>query len=147
MNEPLEAQQAQAQQLNRSLGQNTVQFHLDRAMPIQQVVDLEKDGGTPNQKTERWANRIAFYHFVKRDASKAEKEKALEGTIAHFQGQAAKGHQCIGGTDEALTLSHAPIWWRAILSLRITSHDLAVQRGGKYKDLERLILDWIGFHR
>jgi hypothetical protein len=108
------------------------------------VVDIEKGSGTPNQKTERWANRIAFYHFVKPDADKAA--RSLQGTLDHFQGQLSTGHQCIGGTDEALTLSHGPIWWRAILSLRLTSHRLAAERGGRFKDLEQLILDWIELH-
>ena len=131
-------------QLNRALGENTVQFHLDGTMPNPAVVEIEKGGGTPNQKTERWANRIAFYHFVEPDADKAK--QALQGTIQLFEGQVAKGHQCVGATDEAMTLSHAPIWWRAILSLRITSNRLAKERGGPYKDLEQLVLDWIEYH-
>lgn len=134
----------QGQQLNRALGQNTVQFHLDGKMPNPQVVDIDKGGGTPNQKTERWANRIAFYHFVQPNAAKAE--QALQGTLAHFQGMVDKGHQCVGDTDEALTLSHGPIWWRAILSLRITSQRLAAEKGGRFKDLEQAVLDWLEFH-
>ncbi len=141
MNEPPDPQAGK--QLNRALGENTVQFHLNGTMPNPQVVDIEKGGGTPNQKTERWANRIAFYHFVQPDPGKAA--QSLQGTIQLFEGQLAKGHQCVGGTDEALTLSHAPIWWRAIMSLRLTSNRLAA-RGGKYKDLEQLVLDWIEFH-
>jgi hypothetical protein len=131
------------EQLNNVLGANTVQFHLDGTMPNPAAADINQAGGTPNQKTERWANRIALYHFVQPDADKAK--QALDGTIAHFEGQLTTGHQCVGNEDEALTLSHAPIWLRAILSLRITSHDLA-GRGTAYAHLEQLILDWLEFH-
>jgi hypothetical protein len=136
-------QDGAGEQLNKVLGRNTVQFHLDRTMPRPEAADLNQAGGTPNQKAERWANRIALFHFVKPDAAKAK--QALAGTIEFFEGQVAKGHQCIGKEDEALTLSHAPIWWRAIMSLRLTSHDLA-GRGGDYPHLEQLVLDWLEFH-
>ena len=139
-----EAMTEPAPQLNRALGENTVQFHLDGTMPNPRVVAIERVGGTPNQKAERWANRIAFYHFVEPDADRAE--RSLQGAVELFQGQLVTGHQCIGATDEALTLSHAPIWWRAILSLRLTSHRLAKERGGRYGLLERLVLDWLEFH-
>jgi hypothetical protein len=128
------------EQLNRVLGANTVQFHLDGTMPNAGAADLEKGGGTPNQKTERWANRIALYHFVEPNDNKAK--QALAGTIELFEGQLQNGHQCVGKEDEAMTLSHAPIWWRAILSLRITSDKLA-DRGDDYKHLEQLVLDWL----
>ncbi|MES1245720.1 MAG: hypothetical protein ABUT39_29205 [Acidobacteriota bacterium] len=131
------------QQLNNVLGANTVQFHLDGTMPNPGAADLDKIGGTPNQKTERWANRIALFHFVEKNDGRAK--KALEGTLDLFESQVKRGHQCVGIEDEALTLSHAPIWWRAILSLRITSHRLA-DRGADYKHLERLVLDWLEFH-
>jgi hypothetical protein len=131
------------EQLNRVLGANTVQFHLDGTMPNPGAADLDKGGGTPNQKTERWANRIALYHFVEPNDKKAK--QALDGTIELFEGQLERGHQCIGKEDESMTLSHAPIWWRAILSLRITSHDLA-GRGDGYRRLEQLVLDWLEHH-
>jgi len=131
------------EQLNKALGRNTIQFHLNGTMPKPEVASIEKTGGTPNQKTERWANRIALYHFVDPDTAKAK--QALDGTIGLFEGQLQRGHQCIGNEDEALTLSHAPIWWRAILSLRITSHDLA-GRGTGYAHLEQLVLDWLEHH-
>ena len=130
-------------QLNKVLGANTVQFHLDGTMPNPNAVDIEQTGGTPNQKTERWANRIAFYHFVQPDKAKAQ--KALDGTIDLFEGQVANGHQCVGKEDESLTLSHAPIWWRAIMSLRITTNRLA-GKGADYAHLEQLVLDWLEFH-
>jgi hypothetical protein len=131
------------EQLNKALGRNTIQFHLDGTMPKPEVASIEKTGGTPNQKTERWANRIALYHFVNPDQAKAK--QALDGTIELFEGQLQRGHQCIGNEDEALTLSHAPIWWRAIMSLRITTHDLA-GRGTGYAHLEQLVLDWLEHH-
>lgn len=131
------------QQLNKVLGANTVQFHTDGTMPNPGAADLSQGGGTPNQKTERWANRIALYHFVQPDPAKAK--QALDGTIEHFEGQLKKGHQCVGGEDEALTLSHAPIWFRAIMSLRITTNRLA-GRGTDYAHLEQLVLDWLEHH-
>jgi hypothetical protein len=131
------------EQLNKVLGANTVQFHLDGTMPNPGAADIKQTGGTPNQKTERWANRIALYHFVQPDAGKAR--QALDGTIDLFEGQLQRGHQCVGNEDEALTLSHAPIWWRAILSLRITSNRLA-NRGTDYAHLEQLVLDWLEHH-
>jgi hypothetical protein len=131
------------EQLNNVLGRNTIQFHLDGTMPNPATASIEKTNGTPNQKTERWANRMALYHFVQPDAAKAK--QALDGTIELFEGQLQRGHQCIGNEDEALTLSHAPIWWRAIMSLRITSHDLA-GRGTGYRHLEQLVLDWLEHH-
>jgi hypothetical protein len=131
------------EQLNKVLGANTVQFHIDGTMPNPGAADINQGGGTPNQKTERWANRIALYHFVQPDAGKAK--QALAGTIDLFEGQVARGHQCVGDEDEALTLSHAPIWWRAILSLRITSNRLA-GRGSDYAHLEQLVLDWLEHH-
>ena len=143
MAENAEQAEKKGEQLNRTLGENTVQFHLDGTMPNPDAADIAKGGGTPNQKTERWANRIALYHFVQPDTAKAK--QALEGTIELFEGQLAKGHQCVGNEDEALTLSHAPIWWRAILSLRITSHDLR-GRGTGYAHLEQLVLDWLEHH-
>jgi hypothetical protein len=131
------------EQLNKVLGTNTVQFHLDRTMPSPGAADLAQIGGTPNQKTERWANRIALFHFVQPDPVKAK--QALQGTIELFEGQLARGHQCIGNEDETLTLSHAPIWWRAIMSLRLTTHELA-GRGTGYAHLEQLVLDWLEHH-
>lgn len=131
------------EQLNKVLGANTVQFHLDGTMPNPGAADIDNTGGTPNQKTERWANRIALYHFVQPNADKAK--RALAGTIDLFEMQVKGGHQCVGKEDEALTLSHAPIWWRAIMSLRITTNRLAA-KGGDYKRLEQLVLDWLEFH-
>ena len=131
------------EQLNKVLGANTVQFHLDSTMPNPGAADIDQTGGTPNQKAERWANRIALYHFVQPDTAKAK--QALDGTIELFEGQLTRGHQCVGNEDETLTLSHAPIWWRAVLSLRITSNLLA-GKGTDYAHLEQLVLDWLEYH-
>jgi hypothetical protein len=129
-------------QLNQVLGENTVQFHLDGTMPNPGA--LNGAGGTPNQKMERLANRIAFWHFV--NPNKDEAAKALKDTLDILRMQAeVTGHQCIANQDEALTQSHGPIWLRAMMSLRITSQRLA-SRGGDYAELERRVLDWIEFH-
>jgi hypothetical protein len=137
-------------QLNKQLGANTVAFHQQYPLPkLQGTGGLPKPGvitslgGTPNQKAERLANRIAFYHFVHPDAGQAA--SAVADTIGFFQGQLRTGHQCIADADEALTVSHAPIWWRAITSLRITTSVLA-DRGGDYATLASCVLDWIQFH-
>ncbi len=128
--------QGQSEQLNRLLGENTVNFHLNGTMPNPGAIT--STGGTPNQKMERLANQIAYYHFVKPDPGLAD--QAVTSTIQNLEGQAQKwGHQCIDHTDEALTQSHGPIWLRAMMSLRITSHRL----GG---NLEQLVLDWIEYH-
>jgi hypothetical protein len=142
------------QQLNRILGDNTVFFHQTHALPTLQPTGAKAQGvpnpgvfasagGTPNQKAERLANRIAFFHFVQPNAGQAA--SAVSDTIAFFQGQLQTGHQCIFNADEALTPSHSPIWWRAITSLRITTHALA-GRGGDNATLASLVLDWIQFH-
>lgn len=144
-------------QLNKQLGANTVQFHTAYPLPNLQCTSgqcglpnpgvIPGDGGTPNQKTERFANQIAYYHWVQPNAELAE--KAVRGTIAFFRAQAQKtGHQCVSAdkiADEGLTSSHGPIWWRAITSLRITTSVLA-SRGGLYTTLESCILDWIQVH-
>jgi len=143
------------EQLNRSLGDNTVFFHQTfatsnlKATTAKSVAGVPKPGvlatkgGTPNQKAERIANRLAIFHFVQPNAAQAE--AAVSDALDYFRGQLRTGHQCIAKADEALTGSHSPIWWRAITSLRITTHSLA-DRGGDYADLASLVLDWIQFH-
>jgi hypothetical protein len=147
-----------SQQLNKLLGENTVAFHqqfspsgLKNFTKAQPNVELPKPGvitgpppgGTPNQKAERIANRLAYYHFVQPDADQAK--SVLTDAITFFRGQLKTGHQCIRGADEALTASHSPIWWRAIMSLRITSNALA-GRSQDYANLESAVLEWIQFH-
>ena len=137
-------------QLNKRLGANTVAFHQQYPLPKLQGTGrlpdpgaITSSGGTPNQKAERLANRIALHHFVHPDAGQAA--AAVTDTIGFFQGQFKTGHQCIANADEAFTPSHAPIWWRAITSLRITTSVLA-DRGGDHATLAACVLDWIQFH-
>ncbi len=144
-----------AEQLNKALGANTIQFHTEYPLP-----DLKRTaagrcslpfpgvitstGGTPNQKAERFANQIAYYNWVSPDSGLAL--QAVRDTISFFKNQADRsGHQCIFGTDEGLTPSHGPIWWRALTSLRITSHVLA-SCNGSYATLESSVLNWILDH-
>lgn len=143
------------QQLNKALGANTVQFHTAYPLPglagpaggqgsLPFPGAITSMGGTPNQKAERHANQIAFYHWVAPDSTLAE--QAVGETIAFFQKQAEQtGHQCVLNADEGLTASHGPIWWRALASLRITSAVLA-RRGGIYATLESSVLGWIRDH-
>lgn len=158
-------------QLNWYLGRNTVYFHLqyplphlkckpvtakfdckdltpfDCKLPYPQVVD--GSGGTPNQKAERIANRIAFYFFTP-GADPKKAKAAYQDAIQFFDAQVkTTGHQCIGQSDEALTPSHGPIWWRAIASLRITSWGIANGKVPFFKDgaLEQRVLGWIQWHQ
>lgn len=144
-----------AGQLNRLLGQNTVQFHQQHSLPdLEPMVKtpsflnpsvVDGTGGTPNQKAERLANRVAFYHFVEPDAAKGR--KAASDAVAFFKDQLTAGHQCVGNADEALTPSHGPIWLRAIMSLRLTSRVLGRTHNGKpYSELEMRVLQWIRHH-
>jgi hypothetical protein len=141
-------------QLNKQLGANTVQFHTAYPLPNLKCTGgscslpnpgaINSTGGTPNQKAERYANQIAFYHFVSPDTTRGQ--KAVSEAIAFFQGQAKQtGHQCVFGADEGLTPSHGPIWWRALTSLRITTAVLA-SRGGDYATLESSVRGWILGH-
>jgi hypothetical protein len=146
-----------SQQLNKLLGTNTVLFHATHRPPDLKATApvkafgggvpnpgvLATTGGTPNQKAERIANRLAVFHFVQANSGQAE--AALADALDFFRGQLRTGHQCIGRADESLTASHSPIWWRAIASFRITTHALA-ERGGDYATLASLVLDWIQFH-
>jgi len=153
MGEPVTAPQG-GEQTNKLLGANTVAFHQGYSLPNLTATPMAKAGlpavgaitgagGTPNQKAERLANRIAVYHFAQPDAGQAA--SAVADTISFFQGQLRTGHQCIASADEALTASHSPIWWRAITSLRITTSVLA-DRGGDYATLAACVLDWLQFH-
>src|SRR4051794_39047569 len=144
-----------AEQLNKELGANTVQFHTAYPLPHLQCTAagqcslpfpgaITSTGGTPNQKAERYANQIAYYHFVSPDTARGQ--QAVSEAIAFFQGQTNQtGHQCVFGADEGLTPSHGPIWWRALTSLRITTAVLA-SRGGGYEVLESSVLGWIQDH-
>ena len=144
-----------AGQLNRLLGQNTVQFHQQHSLPdlkstvktpsLPNLSALSGGGGTPNQKAERLANRVAFYHFVQPDATRGK--QAAKDTARFFKDQLLTGHQCVGDGDEALTPSHGPVWLRAVMSLRITSYALARTHAGQpYPELEMRVLQWIRHH-
>jgi hypothetical protein len=158
-------------QLNFFLGRNTAYFHLQyplpnlRCVPVKAAFDCDDltpfncqlpypevingAGGTPNQKTERIANQIAYYFFTNPGDQKKAKEvyKAAE---RYFNDQAKNtGHQCVGAADESLTTSHGPIWWRAIASLRITSWAIANGQVPWLKDngLEEGVLGWVQWHQ
>jgi hypothetical protein len=157
------------EQTNRLLGCNTAYFHLQYPLPDLQHVplrgtpgccdnipyngqlpfpgEIDAVGGTPNQKTERVANQIASHFFV--TPNKTKGPGIYDAAVTFFNDQAQKtGHQCVGSQDEALTASHGPIWWRAIMSLRITSWAIANGKVSWFSDstLEKAILGWIGAH-
>ncbi|HEY2291126.1 MAG TPA: hypothetical protein VGM86_10535 [Thermoanaerobaculia bacterium] len=157
-------------QLNFLLGRNTAYFHLQYPLPDLKCVPVKgtfdcKDlapfncqlphpevidgaGGTPNQKTERVANQIVYYFFTNPDRQKAP--SVYKSAELFFNAQAKNtGNQCVGQADEALTVSHGPIWWRAIASLRITSWGIANGKVPWFKDkgLEQAVLAWIQWHQ
>ena len=151
---PSTGQQGQMQ-LNKQLGANTIQFHLSYPLPrlhcaagscaLPYPGSITTTGGSPNHKAERFANRIALYHWVAPDDKLAK--QAVVDTTQFFQAQAQQtGHQCVRNANEGLTPSHGPIWWRALTSLRITTSALA-SRGGSYPALEAAVLGWIQDHR
>ncbi|HEY4590966.1 MAG TPA: hypothetical protein VIJ61_01080, partial [Thermoanaerobaculia bacterium] len=111
-------------QLNFLLGRNTAYFHLQyplpslKCVPVKPTFDCDDltpfncqlpypevingSGGTPNQKTERVANQIAYYFFTNPDQKKAK--TAYEAAERFFNDQAnSTGHQCVGAADEALS--------------------------------------------
>jgi hypothetical protein len=157
-------------QLNFLLGRNTAYFHLQHPLPDLKCVPvrdtfackglapfncqppfpqvIEGARGTPNQKTERVANQIAYYFFTNPDRQKAS--AAYKAAELFFDAQAkSSGHQYVGTADEELTPSHGPIWWRAIASLRITSWAIANGKAPWLKDggLEQRVLQWIQWHQ
>ncbi|HET9209925.1 MAG TPA: hypothetical protein VFR03_05985 [Thermoanaerobaculia bacterium] len=158
-------------QLNFLLGRNTAYFHLQhplpnltKCVPVKDTFDckdltpfdcqppfpqvINGTGGTPNQKTERIANQIAYYFFTHPDRAKAP--AVYKSAERFFNAQWRNtGHQCVGSADEALTASHGPIWWRAIASLRITSWAIAQGQVPWFKDggLEQRVLGWIQWHQ
>jgi len=158
-------------QLNFLLGRNTAYFHLQhplpdlrKCVPVKDTFDckdltpfdcqppfpqvISGTGGTPNQKTERIANQIAYYFFTNPDRAKAPAVYKAAERFFNAQMRNA-GHQCVGTADEALTTSHGPIWWRAIASLRITSWAIANGQVPWFKDggLEQRVLGWIQWHQ
>lgn len=163
------AQRAGGRQTNWYLGRNTSYFHLQYPLPHLACVKISPSfdcrdldpfdchlpypdvingsGGTPNQKTERVANQIAYYFFTNPDPKKGP--AAYHDAVQFFENQATMtGHQCVGPADEGLTASHGPIWWRAIMSLRITSWGIANGKVSWFKDgaLEERIQSWIQWH-
>lgn len=163
------AQKAGGRQTNWYLGRNTSYFHLQYPLPhlvyVKSLLSFDCDdltpfdgqlpypdilgaaGGTPNQKAERVANRIACYFFAQPDRQKAA--AAYQDAVKFFENQANHtGHQCVGPADEALSASHGPIWWRAVMSLRITSWGIANGKVPWFKDdaLETSIQSWIQWH-
>jgi hypothetical protein len=158
-------------QLNFLLGRNTVYFHLQhplpdltKCVPVKDTFDcknltsfncqapypqvIDGAGGTPNQKTERLANQIAYYFFTHPDRAKGPAVYKAAELFFNAQARSA-GHQSVGTADEALTASHGPIWWRAIASLRITSWAIANGQVPWLKDggLEQRVLQWIEWHQ
>jgi hypothetical protein len=125
-------------QTNKILGEATVAMHQGKKPAA--MLPLDFKGGTPNQKAELRSALVRFHHFFEPNAELAR--QAVKGAIQFFQGMKITGHQCVAKTDEALTPSHGPIWWRAIMSLRATTAEL-VGRGGELKKLHDLVLEFL----
>jgi len=97
------------------------------------------EGGTPNHKMEAAAVAVGFFCLVK--PKPAQGEAAVQRTIQLLEKQLAKGHMLF----EVFTDSHAPIWLRAMTSLRIYSLKLR-GRGGQFERLEELVQQWFEHH-
>ena len=136
--EGLEANDAAHRQTNKILGDATVAMHLGQKPGVMLALDFP--GGTPNQKAELWSASVRYYHLFEKNADLAQ--KAVKGAILFYKGMNITGHQCVAKTDECLTPSHGPIWWRAVLSLRATTAEL-VGKGGDLKVLHDLVLDFL----
>jgi hypothetical protein len=127
---------AQAEtQTNKISGAATVSIGLGQ-MPTA-MVGLN-DGGTPNQKVEAAAVQVGAHCLLEPSPSG---DAAVTRSIELLQKQLNEGHMW----NEALTDSHAPIWLRAMTSLRWYSLKLR-SRGGKFAQLEDLVVQWFEHH-
>lgn len=124
------------EQTNRISGAATVSIGLGQ-MPTR-MVGLDA-GGSPNQKVEAAAVQVGAHCFLKPDPSLGD--AAVNRSIELLQKQLDEGHMWI----EALTDSHAPIWLRAMTSLRWYCLKLRSQ-GGKFAALEALVVQWFEHH-
>lgn len=104
------------------------------------LVALDVPGGTPNQKGEKIANRL----WNARLFAPVELAAAMAAAVAFLKGMLTTGHMCVGGADEALTASHAPIWERLLLSLYLSAWALRDKPGGS--ELWSLAKQCIGWH-
>ena len=123
------------QQTNRISGAATVSIGLGQ-MPTA-TVGLNPRG-TPNQKVEAAAVQVGVHCLLQPSPSG---DAAVTRCIQLLEKQLKEGHMWI----EALTDSHAPIWLRAMTSLRWYSLKLR-SRGGKFARLEDLVVQWFEHH-
>jgi hypothetical protein len=126
-------------QTNRINGEATVRMHLGLKPNPDTVLPLSV-GGSPNHKLETRTVRLRFFHFVEKDP--ALQKQSVTDLIQFFEAMRDQGFQSIGSADEALTNSHAPIWWRAVMSARMTTAEL-VDRGGRYQVLHDHVAEFI----
>jgi len=95
-------------------------------------------GGTPNQKMESAAVAVGFNCLVQPNPQGAA---AVQRAIDLLEKQLTEGHM----GSEVFTDSHAPIWLRAMTSLRLYSLKLR-DRGGAFARLEDLVCQWFEHH-
>jgi hypothetical protein len=126
------------QQTNKISGRATVNIGMG-VMPEEKDMIPLNSGGTPNQKVEAAAVRVGAYCFLQPNAAKGD--AAVNRSIELLQKQLDEGHMWI----EALTDSHAPIWLRAMTSLRWYSLNLR-GKGGKFVQLDDLVMQWFEHH-
>jgi hypothetical protein len=123
------------EQTNKISGAATVNIGLGK-MPTA-MVGLN-DGGSPNQKVEAAAVQVGAHCLLQPNPSG---DAAVTRSIELLQKQLNEGHMLI----EALTDSHAPIWLRAMTSLRWYSLNLR-KKGGKFAQLDDLVMQWFEHH-
>jgi len=126
-------------QTNRINGDATVRMHLGLKPAPGTVLPLSV-AGTPNHKLETRTVRFRYYHLVEKDAALAK--QSLTDLTQFFEAMRDKGFMSMGLANEVLTNSHAPIWWRAVMSARVTTVELA-GRGGQYQKLHDLVAEFI----
>jgi hypothetical protein len=123
------------QQTNKISGAATVSIGMG-VMPTSMIpLDF---GGTPNQKVEAAAVQVGAHCLLQPNASG---DAAVTRSIELLQKQLNEGHMWI----EALTDSHAPIWLRAMTSLRWYSLNLR-KKGGRFAQLDDLVMQWFEHH-
>lgn len=95
-------------------------------------------GGTPNQKMESAAVAVGFNCLLQPNP---QGDAAVRRAIDLLEKQLTEGHMLA----EVFTDSHAPIWLRAMSSLRLYSLKLR-SRGGQFARLEELVCQWFEHH-
>lgn len=123
-------------QTNRINGAATIDI-LNGRIP-ERMVGLHA-GGTPNHKIEAASVAVGLHCFLRPNPSKGE--TAAKRAIELLENQVRGGHML----QEVFTDSHAPIWLRAMTSLRFYCLKIR-QRSGLVNRLDDLVQQWFEHH-